>query len=67
MITLEGKYGEAKILQNSEYVETKAIEQLKNILNSPVVENQNIVVMPDVHLGKGPVIGYTQTLKPIPH
>ena len=30
--------------------------------NSPVTEDCRVVVMPDVHMGKGATIGYTQTI-----
>lgn len=55
MINLEGKYGEAKIAAN--YVESSAIAQIQQLLNSPVAENAHIRIMPDVHAGKGCVIG----------
>ena len=63
MFELEGKYGKAKILQAQEKVEQECISKIHGFLNSPIVENCNVAVMPDCHAGKGSCIGYTQTLK----
>lgn len=58
--TIKGKYSEIKI--NATTIEQEAISQLYNMANSPVTENCRVVVMPDVHAGKGATIGYTQTI-----
>lgn len=58
--TIKGKYSEIKI--NATTIEQEAIGQLYNMANSPVTEDCRIVVMPDVHAGKGATIGYTQTI-----
>ena len=58
--TIEGKYSEIKI--NATAIEQEAISQLYNMANSPVTEDCKVVVMPDVHAGKGATIGYTQTI-----
>ena len=57
MITLTGKYNSA-IIYNDD-VEQEAISQLYSMLNCPAFENGKIRVMPDVHFGKGSVIGFT--------
>lgn len=58
--TIKGKYSEIKI--NATTIEQEAISQLYNMANSPVTEDCRVVVMPDVHAGKGATIGYTQTI-----
>ena len=58
--TIKGKYSEIKI--NATAIEQEAISQLYNMANSPVTEDCRVVVMPDVHMGKGATIGYTQTI-----
>ena len=55
MIICEGKYGEAKIA--ADFVEPSAMNQIYELLNTPVAENAHICIMPDVHAGAGCVIG----------
>ena len=55
MIICEGKYGEAKIA--ADFVESSAMNQINELLNTPVAENAHIRIMPDVHAGAGCVIG----------
>ena len=62
MFKLKGAYGEATILQDVEKVEDSCISQIVQLLCSPVVENENVVIMPDCHTGKSSPIGYTQTI-----
>lgn len=61
MFTIKGKYSEAKVYAS--IVEDEAMSQIYNFVNSPVTENCNVAIMPDVHAGKGICIGYTQTIK----
>lgn len=61
MFTVKGKYSEAKVYAS--IVEDEAMSQIYNFVNSPVTENCNVAIMPDVHAGKGICIGYTQTIK----
>lgn len=42
-------------------IEEKALEQCNTIAVSPVFEDAKIRIMPDVHAGKGCVIGFTAT------
>mgnify|MGYP007068933175 CR=1 FL=1 len=49
MVELKGKYGDAKIFTDN--VELEAINDINNILNSPVALNANVRIMPDVHKG----------------
>lgn len=61
MKEIKGKFSSAKIFTDD--VEDKAVEQVQALLDSPVTENCRVVVMPDVHAGKGSTIGYTQTIQ----
>lgn len=60
MIELIGKYGKAKIF--TELVEEAAINQVKELLEEPFTEGQKIRMMPDIHAGKGCVVGTTMTI-----
>lgn len=60
MIICEGKYGEAKIA--ADFVESSAMNQINELLNTPVAENAHIRIMPDVHAGAGCVIGTSMFL-----
>ena len=60
MITLKGKYGDAKVFTDN--VEETATSQIINLLNQPFVEGSSIRIMPDVHAGAGCVIGFTANL-----
>lgn len=62
MFELKGKYTNAKILQDPQFVEQKALDQIQKIIDSSFSENENICIMPDVHCGRSGPIGYTQTL-----
>jgi len=57
---LKGQYTSAVIF--SENVESSALDQLRNIINQPFMENVKVRVMPDIHAGAGICIGYTATL-----
>ena len=60
MITLKGKYGEAKVFTDN--VEETAMSQIVNLLNQPFVEGSSIRIMSDVHAGAGCVIGFTANM-----
>ncbi len=60
MIELRGKYNTAKVFNDN--VESEAIGQIINFLNQEAFKDGNIAVMPDVHYGKGAVIGFTAPL-----
>ncbi len=57
MIELNGKYDNA-IIYNDEVEET-ALSQINTMINSSFSQKAHTRVMPDVHAGKGAVIGYT--------
>ena len=61
MFEITGKYGTAKIYATT--VEEECVSQIYGFMNSPVVENCNIAIMPDTHAGKGSCIGFTQKIK----
>lgn len=60
MITITGKYAEAKIFTDN--VESEVIVQVLELCNQSFVSNCNVRVMPDTHAGKGCVIGFTANL-----
>ena len=60
MFEITGKYGTAKVYATT--VEEECVSQIYGFMNSPVVENCNIAIMPDTHAGKGSCIGFTQKI-----
>ena len=61
MIQLKGKYNQdCKIFIDQ--VEAEAIELVKNILNQEISEGVPVRIMPDTHVGKGIVIGFTMPM-----
>lgn len=61
MFEMTGRYSKATIL--TDLVEPEAQAQIQAFLNHPAFEDSNIAIMPDVHAGKGSVIGFTATVK----
>ena len=59
-ITLEGKYGKAKIYAKT--IEDDLISQCVKLLNQPMTKNSQIRIMPDTHAGKGCMIGTTMKI-----
>ena len=61
MIKLEGEYNrDCKIFAHE--IEDNSLELIQNILNEKATENARVRIMPDTHLGKGIVIGFTMPL-----
>ncbi|MDR2036934.1 MAG: RtcB family protein [Bacteroidales bacterium] len=61
MISLQGKYNQdCKIFIDD--VETEAIGLIKNILHHEISEGVPVRIMPDTHVGKGIVIGFTMPM-----
>ncbi len=60
MIELQGKHASARIM--TDYVEAEAISQIYTFLNHQAFDGLGIRIMPDVHAGKGAVVGFTSTL-----
>ena len=61
MRTVTGEYGTAKIF--TDLVEEKAIEQVWTLMNQEFVNGCKVRMMPDIHSGKGCVIGTTMEVK----
>ena len=61
MFVINGKYAYARIMIDN--IEEEALRQIYDVINHPVFKGSNIAIMPDVHAGKGCVIGYTQKLR----
>jgi RNA-splicing ligase RtcB len=60
MREIKGKYGTA-IIYNDD-VEQEAISQIYQLLEQPMSQDAHTRLMPDIHSGKGCVIGYTAKL-----
>lgn len=60
MLEIEGKYAKAKVFTDS--LENAARGQIQAICDSPLAEGATLRIMPDVHPGKGCVIGATASL-----
>jgi RNA-splicing ligase RtcB len=58
---IKGEYNSAKVFTNN--VESKAIEQINDLCNSPHFKDSKIRIMPDVHAGAGCTIGTTMTIQ----
>lgn len=58
---LIGKYASAKVFVNE--LEEGAKEQILTLLDQKFVEDSDVRIMPDVHQGKGSVIGFTADMK----
>lgn len=61
MLEIKGKLNTAKVFTNN--IETEAIEQIKVLLEQEAFNDCQIRIMPDVHAGKGCVIGFTSQIK----
>ncbi|HOJ49248.1 MAG TPA: RtcB family protein [Spirochaetota bacterium] len=61
MIKIEGEYNTAKVFIDSD-IEKEAEIQIKTIVDQKIFSESEIAIMPDVHSGKGCVIGLTMTL-----
>lgn len=57
VLELQGKYDQAKVF--TENVDDATIGQIIEFLNQPFSKNANVRMMPDVHAGKGAVVGTT--------
>lgn len=60
MITLKGKYSEAKIFTDN--IDQETISQILNLCNQDFTWKSKIRIMPDTHAGAGCVIGFTANL-----
>jgi len=61
MIHINGKYTDANIYTDN--IESEALSQVYEIISHPTFKDESVKIMPDVHAGKGCVIGFTATNK----
>lgn len=61
MKEINGLYAKARIF--TDIIEESAYEQIQTLCNQPFTSGAKIRIMPDVHAGKGCVIGFTADLK----
>jgi len=54
---IKGKFTSAEVMTDN--VESEAISQIMLLCNQPIFKESKIAVMPDVHAGKGCVVGLT--------
>ena len=59
MFTIIGKYSTATIMTDN--ADESVISQIYTMVNSPAINN-NPIIMPDTHAGKGAVIGFTMRM-----
>jgi len=57
---IKGRYSEAIVY--TEVIEEGALKQIKDLCDIEAFSNSKIRIMPDVHVGKGCVIGFTANL-----
>jgi len=57
---IKGSFGTAKVFAKT--IEETASLQIQTLMNHPVVENQTVRIMSDVHAGAGCTIGTTMTI-----
>jgi hypothetical protein len=60
MIELKGKHADAKIFIDE--VEEGVVEQIMHTLDSETSSGLKVRIMPDTHVGKGSVIGFSMEL-----
>ncbi len=58
---IKAQEGEAKVF--AQQIDSEAIKQIYEIANHPMANGSKIRIMPDVHAGKGCVIGTTMTIQ----
>lgn len=60
MMIIKGRHTEAKVFTDD--IDTTAVEQIKTICDQPWTDGAKICIMPDVHAGKGCVVGFSANL-----
>ncbi len=60
MLELKGKYSTAQVFTDN--IESEAISQIIELCDQEFVKDCSVRIMPDVHAGKGCVIGFTADL-----
>lgn len=61
MLEIQGKYNKAKVYTDT--IDSSAVGLLTALLNQECIKGSQVRIMPDVHAGKGCVIGTTMTIK----
>lgn len=61
MIEIKGKYTTAKAL--TDYIEKEALQQIETLCSQEWVKDSMIRIMPDVHAGKGCVVGLAMNIR----
>ena len=61
MIEIKGEYNTAKVFTDN--LEPSSEGLIKALVNKKFCEGSKIRIMPDVHAGKGCVVGMTMTIK----
>lgn len=56
---IQGKLNYAEIF--TDYVDEQAMSQIYQLLANPAAEGSKIAIMPDVHAGRGSIVGLTMT------
>ncbi len=56
---IQGRVNSATICTDN--IDKASLSQVYNMLNIPCFANTHIAIMPDVHLGRGSVVGFTMT------
>jgi RNA-splicing ligase RtcB len=57
---IQGKFNEAIVY--TDHIDNDSLNQIYAMLNIPAFANSKIRIMPDVHYGKGSVVGFTMTM-----
>ncbi|MGX6977886.1 RtcB family protein [Vagococcus elongatus] len=57
MLTLKGRYAEAKVFTDT--VDELTLQQIQSMIDHDITENTQVRIMPDCHLGKGSTVGTT--------
>lgn len=60
MLEIKGKYTDAKIMIDQ--VEDGLLEQVYNVINSPVSKDLKVIIQPDCHVGSGICVGFSMEL-----
>ena len=60
MIELQGKYNTAKVMTDE--LDEGSTSQIIKMMNHQAFKDSSVRIMPDCHLGKGSVIGFTATM-----
>jgi tRNA-splicing ligase RtcB (3'-phosphate/5'-hydroxy nucleic acid ligase) len=57
---VQGTYGEAQVY--TDVLDESSHKQIQQMMDCPLFEGMDVRIMPDVHAGKGSVVGFTSSL-----